>query len=118
MKCSMIANAGATVSTTVYVVKGGTQSLLGLVDGKALGIISICPEGKEETVRSLSDVKKVDPLTEGVMSGGQTQQEIDEKLKAMVTRYPKVFEGLGQAKVEPIHLEVDPTAIPIQQKQR
>ena len=48
-KCSMIANAGATVLTTVYVVKGGTQSLLGLVDGKALGTISMCPEGKEES---------------------------------------------------------------------
>ena len=80
---------------TVYMVKRGTQSLLGLVDGKALGIISVCPEGKEETVRKLSNVKKADPLTEGIVSGGQTQEEIDKKIKAIVARHPKVFEGLG-----------------------
>ena len=73
-KCRITANVGAKVTTIVYVVKGESQSLLGLVDGKALGIISIDPQGKEETVRYLSSFKREEPVLEGIVSGGQTQQ--------------------------------------------
>ena len=50
-RCTLKAGAGATVDTMVYVVKGAKESLLGLKDGEALGIIKIKPEG--ETVRKL-----------------------------------------------------------------
>ena len=42
----------------VYVVQGQKQSLLGLKDGQALGIIEINPEGKSEVVRQLEAEKK------------------------------------------------------------
>ena len=51
------AKGGATVSTIVHVVIGSKQSLLGLKDGQALGIISITPEGKQQ-VRQLSSIMK------------------------------------------------------------
>jgi hypothetical protein len=45
-KCILQAAGGAVVRTMVYVVKGETKSLLGLKDGKDLGILSIRPEGR------------------------------------------------------------------------
>ena len=62
----MQAEAGATINTMVYVVKGQEQPLLGLADAK----------------------------------------------------FPELFTGLGRAKVEPVHIEVDPKVKPIQQKRR
>ena len=45
-KCILQAAGGAVVRTMVYVVRGESKSLLGLQDGKALGILSIWPEGR------------------------------------------------------------------------
>ena len=56
-------------------------------------------------------------MSEGIISGGQTQQQIDEKMNHIISKYPKVFKGLGCAKVEPIHIEIDPNVKPVQQKQ-
>ena len=53
-KCTLHAKGGACITTIVYVVKGTKESLLGLRDGKALGIIKIQPEG--ETVRQFETV--------------------------------------------------------------
>ena len=44
-KCILKAGAGAEVTTVAYVVKGAKESLLGLKDGEALGIIKIQPAG-------------------------------------------------------------------------
>ena len=118
-KCTLTAEAGAVVTTIVYVVKGESQSLLGLRDGKKLGIINIKPHGEvTEVVGHLTDVKKSEVPTEGVISGGETQQEIDRKMTDLVAKYADVFKGLGLAKVEPIHIQVDPDVKPVQQKPR
>ena len=45
-KCILQAAGGAVVRTMVYVVRGESKSLLGLKDGKDLGILSIRPEGR------------------------------------------------------------------------
>ena len=52
-------------------------------------------------------------VTEGVVSGGQTAAEIKDKMSRLVGRYPAVFEGLGLAKVDPIHIAVDPKMKPV-----
>ena len=118
-KCIMQAAAGAQVATIVYVVKGETQSLLGLWDSEKLGIIKVNPEGeKVEVVSQLSWDEKLPSPTEGRISGGQTAVEIERKMAGIVAKYPAVFDGLGRAKVNPIHIEVDPEVKPIQQKQR
>ena len=118
-KCTKRASAGAQITTIVYVVKGETESLLGLSDGKRLGIIKIDPDGENvEVVGQLKQIKKeAKPIT-GIISGGQTQAVIDEKMKTIVAKYPSVFDGLGLAKVEPIHIKIDKNAKPVQQKLR
>ena len=52
------------------------------------------------------------------MSGGQTQREIDRKIGNIMDKFPDLFTGLGRAKVELGHIEVDQRAKPVQQKRR
>ena len=117
-KCTMTARAGAKVDTIVYVVRGAKESLLGLKDGEALGIINIQPEG--EPVRRLDMfTKEAEPAPGTVVSGGQTQAQIDETMADLVAKFPKVFTGLGRATGVPdIHIEMDDSVTPVQQKQR
>ena len=117
-KCTMTAGAGAKVDTIVYVVRGAKESLLGLKDGEALGIINIQPEG--EPVRRLDMfTKEAEPAPGTVVSGGQTQDQIDKTMADLVAKFPKVFKGLGRATGVPdIHIEMDNSVTPVQQKQR
>ena len=119
-KANLWAPGGATTSTIVYVVRGSGQSLLGLKDAEDLGIIEINPEGRmdRQVVRQLvSDKKKKVPDT-GVVSGGQTQAEITSNMTMLVDKFTDLFTGVGRAKVDPIHIFMDPNVKPIQQKQR
>ena len=115
-RCELQARGGASVTTIMYVVKGAKESLLGLQDGEALGIIKIEPDG--ESVRRLEQVTKQPvPEKQEVVSDGQTQQEIDQEMEGLVKGYPKVFHGLGRAtKMPPVHIEIDSTVPPVQQK--
>ena len=49
-KCQMVAMGGAEIQTNVYVVAGETESLLGLTDGEALGIINIIPNSNNNEI--------------------------------------------------------------------
>ena len=118
-KCVMRAAAGAEITTIVYVVVGEAEGLLGLLDAEKLGIIKINPEGeRSEVIAQITGVKKLEKVNEGVVSGGQSAAEIKDKMSSLVGRYPAVFEGLGLAKVDPIHIAVDPKVKPVQQKPR
>ena len=110
---------GKEVKTVVYVVEGETQSLLGLRDAKALGVISTKPEGRlyVEDVNMVTNFKKVEPKLEGVVSGNQTQIEIDAIMEKITERHQDVFKGLGRAKVDPIHIEMNPSFRPVKQIQ-
>ena len=44
--------------------------------------------------------------------------EIDKRMLEITSKYQKMFTGIGRAKVEPVHIDVDPTVRPIQQKRR
>jgi hypothetical protein len=125
-KCTMRAESGKSVNTLIYVVKGECQSLLGLKDGKELGIVRICPQGfakeegvaltKEEGVAQLSLMKKERLMRTGLISGGEEQVGIDRNVKEIVHKYDQLFTGIGRAKVEPVHIDVDPEVKPTQQK--
>ena len=138
-KCRLEAACGRTTRTIVFIVKGKKQSLLGLKDGKNLGIIEINPEGKaqlkaelvnhlksigvknipkEAAVNHLYNMGKKDIIEKGLVSGGETQDEIDANMKVITDQFPGVFTGLGRAKVEPIEIEIDPAVKPVQQKER
>ena len=118
-KCMMSSSAGAQISTIVYVVKDEKQSLLGLSDGERLGIIKINREGAQaEVVRQMTPTVKEPIPSDGVISGNQSQKDIDSRIHEILTEYPAVFQGLGLAKVEPIHIQVNPEVKPVQQRQR
>ena len=118
-KCTMIAEAGAQVDTIVYVVKGAKESLLGLKDGEALGIIKIQPEGEQVRRLDMFTKEKGSAAPGSVVSGGQTQAQIDQNMVDLVDQFPKLFTGLGRATGVPvIHIEMDKSIPPVQQKQR
>ena len=108
-KAILTAPCGASHSSIVYIVKGTNQSLLGLKDATALGILKINPRGEvsDETVNQLEEMKKSLSASNDV-----------KMAKEVVEKYPELFRGVGRAKVEPIHIEVDPSVKPVQQKQR
>ena len=108
-KCRLKAMCGQEVRT------------LGLKDAQALGIVKINLEGQQldetESVRQLYDMPRQAPGP-GIISGGQTQEEIDLQMTELVRPFQQVFQGIGAAKVEPVHIEVDKTAKPVQQMRR
>ena len=145
MKVKLTNNNGYHTNTTVYVTKGQTESLLGREDAIDLGIIQINPDGRKPTqeraprtsrqedtrscsrspepVRSRSPepVRHITPETllapkeEGIVSGGQTQAEIDASMDKITAEHAAVFEGMGRAKVDPIHIQVKEGARPVTQ---
>ena len=105
-KCKMQAEAGATIHSMVYVMRGKEQPLLGLLDAQRLGIIQMNMKGagqKVDTVARLEDAGKQPTVNTGTVSGGQTQQEINRKMASITGKFPDLFTGLGRAKVEPVH---------------
>ena len=85
-KCLLQAECGESVCTMIYVVKGPYESATGFSAGEALGIILIRPEGqkKEESVREIHKTIKRTVKEGQVVSGGQTQQEIDTVMEQVV----------------------------------
>ena len=120
-KAVLRAAGGTEVNTIVYMVKGSGQSLLGLKDGEELGIIKINPKGhtdQQQMVRQLATYNKEQGAKTGIASGGHTQEQIMASMFETTARFPELFTGVGRAKVEPIHIYMDPSVKPIQQKQR
>ena len=81
----------------VNIAKGGNQSLLGLWDAQVFGIVQVNKDGKVNT-----DV--VNKLTESGV--------IDHMLERIVEQHTKLFQGVGRAKIEPIHIYMDSTVKP------
>ena len=95
--------------------------MLGLMDAQRLGIIQMNVKGaeqKEDRVARLEMLVKQPAVKTGIVSGGQTQKEIDRKMESITDEFPDLFTGLGRAKVEPVLIEVDQRVKPVQQKRR
>ena len=90
-------NEVSSQSAGKCVVRGSGQSLLGLKDGENLGIIEINPEGKTDqvVVRQLATFKKEQVPRTGVVSGGETQDEITNNMERLVGQFPELFRGVG-----------------------
>ena len=115
----MVARGGEEIQTIISAVAGETESLLGLSDGEALSIININPDSNNnETVRMMEAQVKEDVPKESIVSGGQTQEEIGKAMKDIVDRHPKLFQALGRAKVDHVHVDIDETVKPVRQKRR
>ena len=82
---------GKTVKTRVYVAEGENESLLGRQDAIDLGILQINPDGDdpdgEDRLRCITPEILEETKTTGVISGGQTQGEIDREMAKMTTKH-------------------------------
>ena len=96
----------------------GKGVIIGVERQRGPGHHKIQPEG--DTVRTLDMItKQADPLLGAEISGGQTQEQINEQMTEIVKQFPKVFSGLGRATGVPdIQIEMDKSVMPVQQKQR
>ena len=119
-KAVLEAKAGAKCKTMVYVIRGVAENLLGKTEAVRLGIVEFYPEGAAEFVRKLSETwKKEVPKAGQIVSAGMTQLEIDDKIESIVKEHSGLFEGFGRVTgVDPIHIEVDDSVKPVQQKRR
>ena len=122
-KCRIKAKCGEEVFTIIYVVKGETESLLGLKDAEALGIIQIKPEGSwtkgEEaaSVRQLHEMQKA-KVKIGDQDTEQSRRERQLRMEQLIQPHEQMFQGIGVAKVTPVHIEIDKSVKPVQQKRR
>ena len=124
MDIRLTSSNGMTHKTRVYVTEGQKESLLGKEDATALGILRIEPGGYKpngapvQPVRCITPEIKDKPIKAGIVSGGQTQQEIDSTMADIVKEHQAVFQGMGRAKVPPIHIQMKEGARPIMQGKR
>jgi hypothetical protein len=95
-KCRIRAECGQEVFTIVYVVEGETESLLGLKDAEALGIIQIKPEGHQTPgveVRQLYEVQKPDPK-KGVQGTEQARRDLELQMEQLTKQHKQMFTGV------------------------
>ena len=119
-KALLVAEAGASINTDIYIIRGVSECLLGKTDAVKLGIVTFRPEGAAQEVRKLSEtLKKTIPEAGQVVSSGMNQLDIDDKMESIAYELSGLFEGFGRVTgVDPIHIEVDESVKPFQQKRR
>ena len=77
---------------------------------------------EEQVARVDQQTKKLDPEIGSVVSGGQTQSQIDSLMEDLLHKYSLLFSSDGKigraTDVKLVHLEIDAAMKPIQQKCR
>ena len=59
-----------------------------------------------------------DQIETGIVSGGQTQPQIDAVMDQITEEFSDIFEGMGRAKCDPIHIQMKEGATPVTQPKR
>ena len=106
MKTTLQSERGATHETTIFIVKGHqTQPLLGDVDAKALGILTIYQEGapNEDTEKNTININNVAsklqasgiPIKAEAEHGKEPDKEEQKQVDSIIEKYADVFEGKG-----------------------
>ena len=120
---------GARIKTWVYVNDDPReQSLLGERDARRLGIVHLNLKGAEKEVvleeSNIEPVKRVSysRKTKGtgdIVSGGETQQSIDDRMENIVKKFPALFsDRTGKCKGSPIEIQIKAGAEPVIQPSR
>ena len=107
---TLTAEAGAKISTWVYVVKDKKeQSLLGKSDGERLRIIKLNPRGaSEEVINQITQIPKskqlaIDPFLED-----------SKRSESFISEFPQLFSNrTGKFKGKPIKINIKADAVPI-----
>jgi hypothetical protein len=111
--------SGAEHHSTVYVVEGHqVEPLLGEVDAKALGILSINKEGgvvKEEAVAGISS--KLQDAGISVRTELEPDEQIGadakKRIDSLLDKHQSVFEGIGLLKGEEVKFHIDYSVPPV-----
>ena len=118
---TLTAERGATINTWVYIVDDKReQSLLGEGDAIRLGIVKLDLKGADtEVVKKMEYTRKANRSPGDIVSGGETQAEIDENMKLLRQEFPNLFtDKTGKCKGPPIKIQVRKGAVPVIQPQR
>ena len=75
-------------------------------------------EGPDEQVRCITPEELKKEVKTGVVSEGKTQEQIDKRMQEVMAKHPGLFEGMGRAKTEPIHIKMKENVAPISQGKR
>ena len=117
----LTAERGATIDTWVYIVDDRReQSLLGEGDAIRLGIVKLDLKGaKDQIIKKVEYSRKISINPGEVVSGGETQTEIDSNMKKIIEKFPEVFtDSTGKFKGSPIKIQVREDAVPVIQASR
>ena len=95
---------GAKRNSMACMMRGLRESPLGRLDLEALVIIVLIPKGREAIEEGVKAVTMVPTAIGQVVSGGQTQEDIDRNMLKVEDKFKDMFKGIGQAKVSPIHI--------------
>ena len=125
-KVKLTAERGAVVETWIYVVDDKReQSLLGEADAIALGIVTLDLKGsannqdKTEQVNKIEYEKMSSSAPDEIISGGETQAEVDANMKRLITDFPDLFsDKTGKVKGPPIKIQIRKDAVPVIQPGR
>ena len=112
---------GAQIETWVYVVDDKKeQSLLGKENAMRLGIVTIQLNGaKEEVVHQISSVQKQPTPPGEIVSGEETQEQIDQNMQELVHQFPDVFtDKTGKFDGKHIKIQISEDVTPIIQPSR
>ena len=104
--------SGSLVTEWGYVVVGHqVETLLGSSAAKALGILQIIPEGKQDVPSEATD--------ESVASVSENNEKIIPlTTKRLVEKYSDLFKGIGQFSEEEVDFHIDHKVKPVVQKER
>ena len=116
---NLTAERGASTKTWVYIVNSHSESsLLGESDAIKLGIVKIDLKGSMEEVRKVEYLRKETHQDGDIVSGGQTQQEIDETMNQIKAKFTLFSNTTGKFKGPPLPIQFDETAKPVKQPRR
>ena len=96
------------------------QSFLGESDAVRVGIAKLDLKGStQEVMRRVSYLPKPNPPSNRIVSGNETQEKIDKKVKALINKFPSVFTDLtGKFQGEPIKIQLKSDVSPVIQPPR
>ena len=117
----LTAERGAIIDTWVYIVDDKReQSLLGESDAIRLGIVKLDLKGADtEVVKKIEYTRKTNISQGDIVSGGETQAEIDANMKQLQNEFPDLFtDKTGKCEGPPIKIQVRKGAVPVIQPQR
>ena len=93
---------------------------LGESDAVRLGIVKLDLKGSTEEVKGqVSYLLKPNPPSSGIVSGNKTQEDIDKKMKPLISKFPSVFtEVAGKFQGEHIKIQLKSDVSPVIQPLR